>query len=218
MLCITKIDDPNIDFPALVESITKTFGAQCVLFNVPLGLGADLTGVASTLEPPENIDGAVMDIQQLRDKAIEAIVEVDDKVLEKYLEGEIPTDARLEELTRQALAEGTVTPVFCVSAKEDMGVEELLDALAVDALPPSAIPRTAKNSEGQKVDLKIDSNGPLVAQVFRTRIDPFVQKLSYIRVLSGTLHKDDTIAMPGERKGLKIGQLLQVQGEKTEAN
>jgi len=215
ILCITRIDDHSVDFPGLMEAVTEVFGPQCVLFNVPLGLGDDLKGVASTIRPPEGAASAAMDIAALSEKAIETIIEVDDTVMEKYFEGEIPSEQQLAELAVKALAAGTLTPVVCVSAKNDVGLDELLDLLTNMALPPTAIDRTA-TKEGDTVTLKPDAAAPLAAQVFRTRIDPFVQKLSFIRVISGTLRKDDTVATPGERKGMKVGQLLKVQGEKTE--
>lgn len=215
ILCITRIDDANIDFPGLMETVNEVFGPQCVLFNVPLGLGDDLQGVASTISPPADATNAALDIAALSEKAIETIIEVDDAVMEKYFEGEIPSQQQLAELAVQGLAAGTLTPVVCVSAKKDFGLDELLDFLAKVALPPTAIDRTA-TKEGDTVTLKPDAAAPLAAQVFRTRVDPFVQKLSFIRVISGTLKKDDTVATPGERKGMKVGQLLKVQGEKTE--
>lgn len=215
ILCITKIDDHSVDLPALMEAIHEVFGPQCVLFNVPLGTGDDLKGVASTIDPAAETDGAVMDVGKLNEKAIETIIEIDDEVMEKYFEGKVPSPQQLMELASKGLAAGTLTPVVCVSAKKDIGLKELLDLLVGVALPPSAIERVG-TKDGDTVTLKPDPAAPLAAQVFRTRIDPFVQKLSFIRVISGTLKKDDTVATPAERKGMKVAQLLRVQGEKTE--
>jgi elongation factor G len=103
----------------------------------------------------------------------------------------------------------------CVSTKTGIGVDELLDVLSQAALPPTAIDRTA-GKDGDTVTLKADDAAPLAAQVFKTRIDPFVQRLSFIRVFSGTLKKDATVSSPGARKGIKIGPLLSVQADKTE--
>jgi elongation factor G len=103
-----------------------------------------------------------------------------------------------------------------LSAKKGIGVSELLDALAMCALSPAQIKRTATTSDGEDVELKADPSGPLVAQVFKTRIDPFVQKLSFIRVYSGTLSTGATVPVVGERKGVKMGQLLEVQASETE--
>ena len=104
--------------------------------------------------------------------------------------------------------------VFCCG-KTGVGVAELLDALAQCALPPGAVPCEA-TKDGETVEVKPDADGPLVAQVFKTRIDPFVQKLSFIRVFSGKLAKDQTVPATGVRKGIKLSQLLHVQANETE--
>jgi elongation factor G len=106
--------------------------------------------------------------------------------------------------------------MVCVSGKTGIGLPELIEALAICSLPPDALPRVAKNAAGEAVEVKADPAGPLVAQVFKTRIDPFVQKLNFIRVFSGTLKKDSTVPVVGVRKGVKLGALLQVQAEETE--
>jgi elongation factor G len=104
----------------------------------------------------------------------------------------------------------------CVSGKSGVGFTEMLDALALCALPPSFVKHAATNSAGETVELKPDPAGPLVAQVFKTRIDPFVQKLSFIRVFSGTLKKDTTISVVGARKGVKVAGLMEMQAEETD--
>ena len=98
--------------------------------------------------------------------------------------------------------------MVCVSGKTGVGLPELLDALALCALPPDAIARKAKNAAGEEVEVKADPAGPLVAQVFKTRIDPFVQKLNFIRVFSGTLKKDSTVPVVGVRKPVKLGRAV----------
>jgi elongation factor G len=214
ILCITKLDADNIDFPGLIGSIREVFGTQCALFNVPLGHGHGLTGVASTLDVPKDTAGALIDPKSLSEQVLESIIEADEVVMEKYLEGEMPTKADLERLCAEAVRQGTLTPIVCVSTKMGVGIAELLAVLVQASLPPSAVPRTAKK-DGDVVTLKCDPGAPLAAQVFKTRVDPFVQRLSYIRVFSGTIKKDSTLPATGARKGIKIGPLLSVQGEKT---
>ena len=114
----------------------------------------------------------------------------------------------------QAIAAGTLTPIVCLSTKKGVGVSELMDVLASAALPPTAVTRTGSKG-GDNVTLKPDPGAPLAAQVFKTRIDPFVQRLSFIRIYSGTLKKDTTVESPGARKGIKIGPLLSVQANET---
>lgn len=214
ILVITKLDTDNIDFTSLIDSIKEVFGSQCALFNVPIGHGHDLKGVVSTLDVPKDTAGALIDPKSLSEAVVESIIEADEGVMEKYLEGEMPSKEVLQKLCAEAVRQGTLTPIVCVSTKMGIGIDELLAVLKQASLPPSAAARTAKK-DGDTVTLKCDPNAPLAAQVFKTRIDPFVQRLSYIRIFSGTLKKDATVPLPGSRKGVKIGPLLSVQGEKT---
>jgi len=216
IIAINKMDSDNIDFPALIDGIKEVFGNACVLLNVPLGQGADFRGVASTLKVPEDTAGALIDPAEISESLLESIIEVDEEVMERYFEGTLPTDEELSRLIVQAVSEGSLIPMVCVSGKTGGGVNELLDALAMCALPPDALERTANSAAGEEVSVKVDPAGPLVAQVFKTRIDPFVQKLTFIRVFSGTLSKDSTVPVVGERKGVKLGQLFRVQADQTE--
>ena len=214
MIVINKMDDDNIDFPGLVASIQEMWGQGCVLLNVPLGMGADFKGVASTLNPPEDATGAVMDPAEIRDPLLESIIEVDEAVMEKYFEGEPPTEEELSRLIVQAVAEGSLIPIVCMSAKLGIGLTEFLDAVCMCGLSPSTKPRMA-TKDGEEVEVKADPDGPLIAQVFKTRIDPFVQKLSFIRIFSGTLKKDQQVPASSSRKPVKMGQLLKVQASET---
>jgi elongation factor G len=214
VIAITKMDGDNIDFPKLLENIRDSFGTACVPFNVPLGHGGGFKGVVSTLTPPAGAAGALVNPSEIHTQLIESIIEVDEKLMEKYFEGEEPTQEQLAGLITQAVASGSLIPIVCVSAKTTAGLSELLDALAQCALPPSAVKRVA-TKDGQEVEIKPDPAGPLVAQVFKTRIDPFVQKLTYIRVLSGTIKKDQTVVTDTNKKGVKLGPILEVQGGTT---
>ncbi|MEM9351895.1 MAG: elongation factor G [Planctomycetota bacterium] len=214
MIAITRLDSENIDFPGLIDSIKEVFGPSCMPVNVPLGLGADLRGVASTLEVPDDTAGAAIDPAEINEPLVESIIEVDEATMERYFEGEMPSKDELATLMVQAIAAGTLTPIVCVSSKQDIGVSELMDVLASAALPPAAISRTGQ-LEGDTVTLKPEADAPLVGQVFKTRIDPFVQRLSFVRVYSGTLKKDSTVHCSGARKGVKLGPLLRVQASET---
>ena len=216
MIVINRMDADNIDFPTLIENIQELFGKACVLFNVPLGQGADFRGVASTLKPPADTAGALMDPAEIGESLLESIIEVDEAVTERYFEGTPPTDEEIARLIVKAVAQGSLVPIVCVSGKTGAGLPELLDALALCALPPDVLPRMAKNAAGEEVEIKADPAGPLVAQVFKTRIDPFVQKLSFIRVFSGTLKKDATVPVVGARKPVKLSALFNVQANETE--
>jgi elongation factor G len=214
MVVISKMDSDNIDFDSLIGRIKELFGNACVLLNVPIGHGADFKGVVSTLKVPDNTDGALIDPAEINESLIESIIEVDEEVTERYFEGQPPTDEELSRLISQSISEGNLIPIVCVSGKTEGGLPELLDAMAICGLAPDVIKRTA-TKDGEEVTVSPDADGPLVGQVFKTRIDPFVQKLSFIRLHSGTLKKDMHVEATGARKPIKIGQLLSVQANET---
>ena len=95
MIVLSKMDSDNIDFPALVESVQEVFGAACVLLNVPLGQGADFRGVASTLNVPADTAGALVAPGEIHDSLVESIVMADEEVMNRYLEGEMPSQEEL---------------------------------------------------------------------------------------------------------------------------
>jgi elongation factor G len=215
IIVVTKLDAENIDLPGLLAAIKETFGNGCVPLNVPVGLGDHVKGVVSTLNPPAKTDGAELDVKQIHESLVESIIEVDEKTMERYFEGEMPSAEELSKLMVQAIAAGTLTPIVFTSTKKEVGLKELLDVLATAALPPTAVPRKAATN-GDEVTLKPDPAAPLAAQVFKTRIDPFVQRLSYIRVYAGTLKRDSTVHSAAARKGVKLGPLLEVQAGATQ--
>ena len=216
LVVLNKMDAENIDFPALLESIQEMFGKACRLLSVPLGQGADFRGVASVLSPPADTAGALVDPAELSQSLLESIIEVDEAVMERYFEGTPPTAEELPRLIQRAVASGAPIPILCVSGKTGVGLPELMDTLAVCVPTPELIARTAANAAGEQVALQADASAPLVAQVFKTRIDPFVQKINFIRVYSGTLKKDETVPATGLRKGLKLAQLFRVQANETQ--
>ena len=215
MIVLNKLDSDNLEFQNIVDGIREMWGKQCVLLNVPVGIGADFKGVVSTLKVPDDTTGAILDPNEISEPLIESIIEVDDAVMERYFEGTPPTDKELSSLIVQAVRAGTLIPIVCCSAKAKLGLSELLDAVAMCGLSPLDLTRHATSGE-EEVEIQPDPNGPLIARVFRTRIDPFVQKLNFIRVFSGTLKRDDNVAASDARKGVKMNQLLRVQGESTE--
>lgn len=215
MIAINKMDAENIDFDSLLAGIREMWGGRCVLLNVPIGHGADFKGVVSTLHVPDDTTGALVDPKEISEPLLESIIEVDEEVMERYFEGRMPSDDELSRLIVRAVKEGTLIPIVCCSAKTQVGLAEVLDAIALCGLSPADLPRTATKN-GETVEIAPDANGPICARVFRTRIDPFVQKLSFIRVFSGVLKRDQTVPASTARKGVKLGPLLKVQGEQTE--
>lgn len=214
IIVINKMDDETVDFPALVDSIREMWGKQCMPLNVPIGSGSEFKGVASTLNIPDDVSGAIVDPNEFHEPLIEAIIEADDAVMERYFEGQEPTKDEVHGLIVQAVKQGSLIPIVCCSAKTTGGVKEVLQAIGLCGLSPAEMHRSANNGAGS-LDIEPTAEGPLVAQVFRTRIDPFVQKLNFIRVFSGTIRRDDSVHASSARKNIKLGPLLEVQGEDT---
>lgn len=216
MIVINKCDADNIRFKELMDNIRELFGPACALVNVPVGLGSAFSGVVSTVNVPDNVpDGCVIDPKTANQQVVDAAVEVDEALMERYLEdGEI-SQTELAGAIQKAVAAGTLIPVFCLSARKDIGVDEFLNGLVEYAPAPAAIPRVARKGD-EPVTLKQTADGPLVAQVFKTRIDPFVAKMSFLRIYSGTLKKDASIRNERPGKSMKVGQILDVQGAHTE--
>lgn len=212
MIILNKLDAENIDFPKVLAQIKETFGDRCVPLNVPIGLGHDFRGVAATLGAKENVPGAVIDPSTISESLMESIVVADEEVLARYFEGQMPSEEEISRLLARAMLDGSLIPIVCISAKTGVGVPELLQVIEQCGLSPDRLTRHARKPDGDEVvELAADPNGPLVAQVFKTRVDPFVQKISYLRVFSGTLKANSTVPVVGERKGIKIAQLFHVQ-------
>ncbi len=215
VIIINKLDTENIDFPGLVAEIQELFGKECIPIDLPVGISGNFKSVVDTLHPPASAPGVLLDPQKVNQQLVEDIVEVDEEALAHYFDGEPPTDEEIPRLEVEAVAQGHLIPIICVSAKTGVGFKEMLDALAVCALPPDKLKRKAFQDDGTEVEIKCDPAGPLVAQVFKTRIDPFVQKISYVRIFSGSIKKDDTIHVTKVRKAVKLTAPMEVQANET---
>ncbi len=211
---LNKLDADNVHFDELLEAVRQSFGKQCVLLNAPVGIGADFKGIVSVLEPPASAPaGCPVDLASARNQLVEAIVECDDALTEKYLgEGNISNEELIAAMPK-ALAAKTVVPILCASARKDIGVAEMLDAVVRFALPPSA---KSLNVSASGPAAPADENGEFVGQVFKTINDKFVGHLSFVRVLSGKLKDHATIHNARSGKSSHIGALLRMQGNKQE--
>jgi elongation factor G len=218
MLVINKMDADNIKFEELITALQETFGKGCVLFNAPIGQGASFSGVVNVLNPPDKTpDGCLVDLAQARSKLVDAIVECDDSLMEKYLTEGTVSGPELGAVIPKALAAGTVVPIFCTSAKKDLGVAELLDALCQYALPPTLGKQltVTKGSGDQAKQLALEPNesGEFIGQVFKVINDKFVGNLSFIRVFSGKIGADQGLVNARTGKSSRTGGLIQMQGK-----
>jgi elongation factor G len=215
MLVLNKLDADNVKFDSLLKAVRDTFGKACVLFNAPINVGPKMSGVVSVLNPPDAAPaGCAVDLTAARSKLIDAVVESDDALMEKYLlEGSISADELATALPK-ALQAGTVIPVFCTAAKKDLGIAELLDGLAAYALSPEQGKRRTAKKGDSEVTLEASPSGEFIGQVFKAVTDKFVGNLSFIRVLSGTYKPDQPLVNARTGKSARAAGLLLMQGSK----
>ena len=217
-IVLNKLDADNIDFALTVQRIQEAFGRNCVPMNVPRTVGANFNEVESTLKLAHGqSDDLGIHPAAYGTALMDAIVEADEGLMERYLGGEELTSEEILRGVSKAIASGSLIPIYCVCAKKGIGLPQLMDAIVDFALKPGELIRHGTSEDGQDVEVTSAEDAPFIAQVFKTRIDPFVSKMSFIRVLSGKLRKDSMIKDMRTGKGVKVHQLLDVQGGQVEA-
>lgn len=218
LLFVNKLDRENTDFLRVLDSISETFGRKCVAVQVAVGSETDFSAVVSLLDPKaEAPAGMESQVKEARERLIEAVAEADDDLATKYLEGEEITSDEMIAGLRQGVATGDIVPVMAGAATIGVGTKELMDAI-VDLLPSPAQSAavTATDADGQEVQLDGKADGPLAALVFKTSADPFVGKLSYFRVYSGTFKSDTQITNATRDESERVGHLFTMTGKDQE--
>jgi len=218
LIFISKMDRENADFDRIMGEITDRFGRECVPVQIPIGAESDFSGVVNLLDPNADIPAAIEDaVEEARERLIEAVAEADDALADKYLEGEEITQAEMIAGLKQGIADSTIIPVLVGASPTQAGTGELLDAI-VDFLPsPADVGSVEDDTADGKVTMKPDSSGPLAALVFKTSADPFVGKLSYFRVYSGTFTSDSQLWNANEGQQERVGQVFEVSGKEQTA-
>jgi elongation factor G len=216
-VAVTKMDAENVDYTRDLEMIRATFGNSCVPFNLPIGQGPAFSGVIDVLNPPADVPaGCPMHPTEAYLMVVEAIVETDEDLMARYLEGEtIPPD-ELQKAACAAIARGSLVPVVCLSTRKDIGVRELLDLLASCGLNPGDIHRHGSRGDEEDVELTPAEGGELVAQVFKTTNDLFMGKLSFLRIHSGRMDANTPLVNLRTGKTTKAGHLYRLQGKTQE--
>ena len=210
IIILNRLGQDNIDFDRDLAELQDVFGTQCIPINIPNEVGSGFSSVIKVLEP--NGPG-VVDPASFTDELRDCIVEADDELMERYMETLELTPDEFRAGIPKAVAAGTLIPIFCVSGKRDIGVTELLDGIAALCPSPEDIARETEDG----TTITPDPAGPLAAQVFKTRIDPFVAKMNFLRVFSGTLKRDVSVNDVCTDKSVKIGALNEVQGSQLTA-
>jgi elongation factor G len=226
---INKCDRENADPSAALDTLRSTFGNKIAPIHLAIGAAETFEGYvdlvhrkAWKLEGGKEVEIAIPDalageVARRRDQLLEAAAEADDDVLTKYLEGEEISDPELEACLRKGVKDSVLAPVLVGSATKGMGLRALLDAI-VRYLPSPAdeAPVKATDKPGATVEVPADESGPLLARVFKTTADPFVGRLTYMRVLSGTLRSQAHVWNSTRSEDERIGQLLLLHGKEQE--
>ncbi len=230
---INKMDRVGASFENSIASIIDRLGAFPIAMQLPIGAEASFIGVIDLMEmkaiywedaegrepiereiPAEMVEAA----QFAREQIIEKAAELDDNLIEKYLEGVEITKEELKKSLRQSVLNSKATLVFCGSSLKNKGVQPVLDAV-IDYLPsPLDIPpvqATNLNSD-EVIELHPDDSGPLAALVFKIVSDPYMGRLAYFRVYSGTMVAGDTVINPVKGKKERVGRLIRMYADRRE--
>ena len=223
-ILVNKMDRENARFQQVIENLRGAFSGTIVAVQLPIGEGSEFKGVvdlvsmkayqgegATASDIPANM---TEEVESARTQLIEAAAEGDDELIMKYLDGEELTAEEINRGLRAGINNGTIIPVFCAAAANNIAIRPLMDALVAFMPDPAARPAaTAERPNGDAVELPADATGPLAALVWKTVADPYVGKISYYRVVSGTLRGDSRVwSMPGGHEE-RISQLFIPRGK-----
>lgn len=213
---VNKLDAIGADFEMCVRSLKERLGANAKAVQLPIGIESTLRGAVDIIErkawvyekdaqEPHEVpvpEDMVDSMEQHRAELIEALAAFDDDFMMKVLEGEEPTIDEIKAIIRKAVLTGEFHPVFCGSAYKNKNIQLLLDGV-IDYLPsPLDIPAAKGTDEnGNEVVCKPDDNAPLGALAFKIATDPFIGRLAYVRVYSGTLKSGSYVI--NSTKGVK---------------
>ena len=231
---VNKMDRTGADFDHVVGMMRERLGANAFAVQYPLGEADLFTGVIDIVAMkayvwddelgatitevgiPDSLRGKV---EALRHELVEAAVEHHDELLEKYLLGEELTEAEVRQAIRAATASGTLFPVFCGSAFKNKGIQRLLDGV-IDYLPSpldvKAIVGRPPHGDSTAQTRAASDEAPLSALAFKIMTDPFVGKLTYVRVYSGLLARGSRVLNATQGRKERAGRLLQMHANKRE--
>ena len=230
---VNKMDITGADFFRVVDMMKERLQANAVPIQLPIGVEADFVGLIDLVkmkaeiyvdelgttmdetEIPENLKEMAEEYHQ---KMVEAAAEADDELMMKYLDGEELTVEEIKYGIRKATIENKMTPVLCGTSYRNKGVQPLLDAI-VDYLPsPIDIPpvKGTKVGSDEEIERKADDDEPFSALVFKIMADPYVGKLAFFRVYSGTLKSGSYVYNSNKGKRERIGRILRMHANHRE--
>ncbi|MCQ2560124.1 MAG: elongation factor G, partial [Clostridia bacterium] len=210
VIFINKMERENANFYKTLDELIENFGDRIAPVQLPIGQALDFKGIVDVLSGKAYsfADGKVQeipvpadmeaDVSTYKDKLLETAVEADDELMMKYLDGEELTPEEIIKALSEGIESGTIYPVLCGSATKNLAVTNLMDFLA-DYFPAPKV-----------------EEGPLSALVWKTLADPYVGKMTFIRVYTGTFKADSVVLNFNKDKTEKVGQILYVRGKNSE--
>ncbi|MDD6390495.1 MAG: elongation factor G [Firmicutes bacterium] len=234
MIFVNKMDIMGADFYRVVNMVKDRLKANAVPVQLPIGAEETFVGIVDLIAMKAEIykddlgkeyemTDIPADMEELarewHEKLIESVAECDEELMMKYLEGEEFSEAEIKKVIRKETIAGRMVPVTCGSAYRNKGVQLMLDAV-VDYMPSPvdvpAIKGIDPNRDNAEVERPADDNGPFSALAFKIMADPFVGKLAFFRVYSGTLETGSYVYNSTKGKKERIGRILQMHANKRE--
>ena len=230
MAFINKMDKMGADFFYSVQTIIDRLGKNAIPVQIPIGQEEDFKGLIDLFEMEayyykddkgEDIEITAIpdDLKDLankwRDNLVEKICELDDDLMMMYLEGETPSKEQLKAVLRKGTIASEAVPVFCGSAYKNKGVQKLLDGVIEYMPAPTDVPDiTGTDMEGNEVTRPSSDDAPFAALAFKIMADPFVGKLAFFRVYSGTCNSGSYVLNASKDKKERIGRIVQMHANK----
>ena len=230
MAFVNKMDAMGADYYGTVDQIRNRLGSNAIMITIPIGKEDDFAGVIDLLEnkayfyddeqgKKEDIrdipEDMADDVELYRTETIEKICELDDDLMEQYLEDKIPSIDEMKKALRKACIENRAVPVFAGSAYKNKGVQKLLNGVVEYMPSPVDIPAAeATDLDGNAMTVEATDDGPFAALAFKIMTDPFVGKLAFIRVYRGKLNSGSYVLNSTKGKKERAGRILQMHANK----
>ena len=230
MAFINKMDILGANFYGAVEQIRTRLGKNAIILQLPIGKEDEFKGIIDLFEMKayiynddkgdnitvtDDLGDMKDDAETYRAELIEKICELDDDLMMMYLEGEEPSVEEMKKVLRKATCECTAVPVCCGSAYRNKGVQKLLDAVVEYMPAPTDIPPIkGTDLEGNEVVRHSSDDEPFAALAFKIMADPFVGKLAFFRVYSGTMNSGSYVLNATKDKKERVGRILQMHANK----
>jgi elongation factor G len=225
LIFVNKMDRDNADFLSVLKGIQSRLSPRCLPVQLPIGSQKDFQGIIDLVTMKAYIGADVREAEipsalreqaeASREKLVEAAVEVDNELINKYLEGEAISNDEIFAAIRKSTIAGKLVPVFAGSALKGVGARQILNGICSYLPSPeekgAVVARNA--STGNEEEIKPDAESPLSILVFKTTADPYVGKLSYFRVYSGVVSSNSQVWNANKSSMERIGQLFTMLGK-----